>query len=150
MSIVNRLVVAAATIVIGTLASTDAWACREGARAYPPEITAENSRLIATADHIVVGRLTTPRRDGLRVRADIEPERVVRGSGRSIAFEDQSLPSTCSPIASRRLGSLVEGKSILILEKDGPDSFSILIDEGGLLMLEAYDLIALIDPDTGE
>ncbi len=114
--------------MLGALAPTDAWACREGARAYPPEIAAENSRLIATADNIVIGRLTSPRRDGLRVRADIEPERIVRGSGHSIAFEDQSLPSTCSPLASRRLGSLVEGKSILILEKDGPDGFSILID----------------------
>ncbi|GAA0870464.1 hypothetical protein GCM10009116_23000 [Brevundimonas basaltis] len=132
------------------MASTDAWACREGARAYPSEIAAENSRLIATADRIVIGRLTSPRRDGLRVRADIEPERIVRGTGRSIAFEDQSLPSTCSPLASRRLGSLVEGMSILILEKDGPDGFSILIDEGGLLMLEANDLLALIEPDTGE
>ena len=136
--------------MIGALVSTDAWACREGARAYPPEIAAENSRLIARADHIVLGRLTSPRHDGFRVRADIEPERVLRGSGRSIAFEDQSLPSTCSPIASRRLGSLVEDKSILILEKDGPNGFSILIDEGGLLMLEAADLLALIEPDTGE
>jgi len=132
------------------MASTDAWACREGARAYPSEIATENSGLIATADRIFIGRLTSPRRDGLRVRADIEPERIVRGTGRSIAFEDQSLPSTCSPLASRRLGSLVEGKSILILEKDGPDGFSILIDEGGLLMLEAGDLLALIEPDTGE
>jgi hypothetical protein len=147
---VNRLLVAAAAIVIGTLASTDAWACREGARVYPSEIAAENSRLIAAADRIVIGQLTSPRRDGLRVRADIEPERVLRGSGRSIAFDDDSLPSTCSPLASRRLGSLVEGKSILVLEKDGPDGFSILIDEGGLLMLEADDLLALIEPDTGE
>ena len=150
MRAVNRLLVAAAAFVIVTLASTDAWACREGARAYPPEITPDNSRLIAAADRIFIGQLTSPRRDGFRVRVDIEPERVVRGSGRKIAFEDQSLPSTCSPISSRRLGSLVEGKAILILEKDGPSGFSILIDEGGLLMLEADDLLALIEPDTGE
>lgn len=147
---VNRLLIAAAAFASGALASTDAWACREGARIYPQEITAENSELIAAADRIVVGRLTSPRRDGLRVRADIEPEHSVHGSGRPIAFEDESLPSTCSPIASRRLGSLVEGKPILILEKDGPDGFSILIDEGGLLMLEADDLLALIEPATGE
>ena len=146
----NRLFVAATAVVIGTLAATDAWACREGARAYPSELNAQNSRLIATADRIVIGRITSPRRDGLRVRADIEPERILRGSGRSIAFDDESLPSTCSPLASRRLGSLVEGKSILVLEKDGPDGFSILIDEGGMLMLEADDLLALIEPDTGE
>lgn len=83
------------------------------------------------------------------MRADIEPARVIRGAGHPIDFEDESLPSTCSPIASRRLGSLTEGKPILILEKDGPTGFSIMIDEGGLLMLEASDLLALLEPDTG-
>jgi hypothetical protein len=147
---VNRSLVALTAVLLGALAATDAQACREGARDYPSEIGAENSRLIASADHIVIGRLTSPRREGPRVRAEIEPQRVLRGSGRTIAFADNSLPSTCSPIASRRLGSLVEGKSVLILEKGGPDGFSILIDDGGLLMLEADDLLALLEPDTGE